>query len=156
MYGTEHDCRDYQLCSHSIVSMYVVEREDSLPNSLELSNCPYPEPHQSSPHHPHSISTQSSLMLSAHVRLGLPSVLFPTDFPTNKLYTFLFSPIRATCPAHLILLDMITLMILGEEYKSHISSLCSFLHSPITPSSRLWENKYWECELGSSWVLQAV
>jgi hypothetical protein len=38
-------------------------------------------------------------MLSIHLRLGLPSGLFPSGFPTNNLYTFLFSPIRATCPA---------------------------------------------------------
>jgi hypothetical protein len=30
---------------------------------------------------------------------------------TNNLYTFLFSPIRATRPAHLILLDFINLII---------------------------------------------
>jgi hypothetical protein len=56
-------------------------------------------------------------MLSIHLRLGLPSGLLPSGFPTNNLYTFLFFPIRATCPTHLILLVLIILIILGEEYK---------------------------------------
>jgi hypothetical protein len=56
-------------------------------------------------------------MLSIHLRLGFPSGLFPSGFPTDNLHTFLFSPIRATFPAHLILLDFIILIILDEDYK---------------------------------------
>ena len=69
-----------------------------------------------------------------HLRLGLPSGLFPSGFPNKTLYTPLSPPIRATCPAHLILLHFITRTILGEQYKSFISSLCSLLHSPVTSS----------------------
>jgi hypothetical protein len=43
-------------------------------------------------------------------------------------------PIHATCPVHLILLDFITQTILGEEYRSLSSALCSFLYSPVTSS----------------------
>jgi hypothetical protein len=39
-------------------------------------------------------------------------------FPVvSFLLAFLLSPIRDTCTAHLILLDLIILIILGEEYK---------------------------------------
>ena len=84
--------------------------------------------------YPHPTSWRSILILSTHLSLGLPSGLFPSGFLNKTLYTPLSSPIHATCPAHLILLDFFTRTILGEEYKSFSSSLCYLLHSPITSS----------------------
>ena len=60
-----------------------------------------------------------------------PSLRFPHQDPIRPS---LLSPIRATCPAHLILLDFITRTVLREEYKSFSSSLRNLLHSPATSS----------------------
>jgi hypothetical protein len=73
---------------------------------------------------PHPTSTTFILILSNHLRLGLPSGLLPSGFPTNNLYRFLFFSIRATCPSHLILLALIILIMrhvvrMGEKRSAY-------------------------------------
>ena len=78
------------------------------------------------------VQTPTLHFLKIHLNIIRPNCLFYSGFPTKTLYTPLLSPIRATCLIHLILLDFITRTILGEQYRSLSSSLCSFLHSPVT------------------------
>jgi hypothetical protein len=60
-------------------------------------------------------SLRSILILFSHLCRCLASSLFPSGFPTKIVYVFLMSPIRSTCHAHLILLDLIILIIFCEE-----------------------------------------
>ena len=66
---------------------------------------------------PQPTSWRSILILSSHLHLCLLRDLFPSGFPTKSLSTHHLSPIRATCTASFILLD-----------------LFCFLHSLITSS----------------------
>jgi hypothetical protein len=99
-HGAEPFLRSRQFCSHLRTSQHFMELEDSLSYSQEPSLGSYLEPHQSNQHHPILSVQDPFLILSTHLRLGLPCGLFPSGFPTNILYASLFSSIRATCPAH--------------------------------------------------------
>ena len=79
---------------------------------------------------PHPTSWRSILILASQ-RLGFPSGLFPSCFPTKTLYTPLLSPNTCymPCPSHSSRFDHPYKF--GEQYRS-LSSLCSFFHSPVT------------------------
>jgi len=111
-----------------------MEPEGSLPHSQVPATFPCPVPVRSSPYPTSHFLKILILILSSHLCLGLPSGLFPSDFPTKTLYMPDLSPIRATCPANLIHLHFITQKVLGEQYRSLSCSLCSFLHSLVTSS----------------------
>ena len=106
-----------------------MEPESSLPYSQAPATCPYP----SSPHNPFPLP-------KIHLNIILPSTSLSSQwylslrFPNRNLVHT--SPFLHTChmPRPFILLDFITNTILGEEYRELRSSLCNFLHSPVTPS----------------------
>jgi hypothetical protein len=86
----------------------------SMPHSQGLSNNPYPKSKQ-----PILvvifISLRSILILYSHLRLSLLKGLIPIGLPVKILITLLPSPILATRPAQLNLLDLISLTILSEQ-----------------------------------------
>ena len=92
-----------------------MEPEGSLPHSQVPATCSYPEPVRSSPF-------PTSPYLKIHLNIIFPSTpvspkcsLSPRFPHQNPVYASSL-PIRATCPAHLILLDLITQTVLGEKY----------------------------------------
>ena len=96
---------------------------------------------QSKPFHP--IPSISILILSSHLNVDVPSGLRPSDLTTKTLHAILLSPLRATCPTHLIFLHLITWIRFGEQYKSWSSSSCSLLQSPLAGASWIWYDTIW-------------
>ena len=110
-----------------------MEPEGSLPQSQVPATCPYPEPARSSPY-THVPLPEIHLNIILPSTPGFPQWFLSLKFPhQNPVYASPL-PIRATCPAHLILLYLITQTILSEQYRSLSSSLCRFLHSLVTSS----------------------
>jgi hypothetical protein len=71
---------------HSVVSQHFMEPEGSIPNSQELSTCSYPEPDQSSPHHPippledHLLTYFNKLQVEKRIPILWSSGLQPSHF----------------------------------------------------------------------------
>jgi hypothetical protein len=84
---------------HSIVSRHSMEPGGSSPNSQELSTCPCPKPHQSSPHHPIISFQYPSYYYPPTNVLDFLMVAFLLAFPPiNYVYAFIFSPFVLHAP----------------------------------------------------------
>jgi hypothetical protein len=65
-----------------------------------IHKCPPPVPilnHLDLVHTPHPTSRRSTLILSFHLRLGLPSGLFRSGFPTKTLYSLKINCFKRNC-----------------------------------------------------------
>jgi len=73
------------------------------------------------------------LILSPLYTYVFQMVSFPLGFPNKTLYAPLLSPLLATCPTHLVLLDMISRIMFVAECKWGSFWSYNFLRSSLVP-----------------------
>jgi hypothetical protein len=87
-----------------------------------------------------STSSQPTLpgyiILSSHLRHGLPRGLLPSGFRTKSLHGLLIYPMCAAWSVYLTLLDSVVLIIFGEVYQLET-------HHTIVPNFSLLSLSHW-------------
>ena len=110
-----------------------MEPECSLPHSQMPATCPYPEPARSTSHSQTPLPEEPSSYyppIYAWVSQVVSSLRFPHQ---NPVYASFLPHTRYT-PSPSFFSILSPEKILGDEYRSLSSSLCSLLHSPVTSS----------------------
>ena len=89
--------------------------------------------------HSNTVHASPSYLLKIHF-----NIIFPYTPRSSQVASFRqvtpskpcihLSSKRSTCPAHFIIVDLITRIIYVKDYQSLSPLLCSFLHSPVTSS----------------------
>ena len=108
-----------------------------------LASCAHPESYEYNPHS-NCISCRSVLVLFSHLRLDLASGHCRSCLTTKTLFAPLLCLTHATCPAHLILLDLITRTILDEVLimQSSPAPVTSSFWGPSIFLSTLFSNTF--------------
>jgi hypothetical protein len=115
-------CWEHVTCSLHCVTNYVApEHEGLLPYSQEPTTGPYPELTGSNLHPPANLpKIQSDPIYASVFKVVSFFLAIPSKPCTHS------SPMHATRPAHIFLLDLICLIMFGKDYKIWTSSLCNF------------------------------
>jgi hypothetical protein len=105
---------------------HFMDPEGWLSHSHVPATCPYPEPDRYSPY-PTSHFLKINLNIILLFTPGYPKWSISVRFPHQN-------PVHGSPLTHKRSSRFYHWTILGEEYRSLSSSLCSFLHSPVTLS----------------------
>jgi hypothetical protein len=131
--------RSHQLRSYSRSSQHFIESEGLLPCSQELATCSilreiYPV------HNPsYSFKFNFKIILPPPC-LNYLSDFFPSGFPTKALYALIFYLVHAISTALLILLEVIILIIFGDQFVLRSSSLNNFVQFFTTSSVQIFSS----------------
>jgi hypothetical protein len=125
LHGAKRFLRNQSSHNWSRKSLLLMEPEGSSPCSEKPVTGPCREPRETTLHS-HNLNRNYFNIIS-HLLLGLPSGLFLSGFPDKKycVYVFIIFSARVTWSSHPIVLDLITIIVFGEEYKLWLS------HCPI-------------------------
>jgi hypothetical protein len=112
-----------------------MEPKRSVLCSQEPADGSYSEPDESSAKFPTLFPTRSILIFSSLLSLSLPRSLPSRFSDQNFVYIFHLSLVRATCLAHLFVVDFITLIILLKSTSYEAPHYVVFSSLPPLPPS---------------------
>ena len=118
-----------------------MEPEGSLPHLQEPATCSYSEARSIQPMSRIPL-LEDSFLYYFPIYAGIFQVVSFPHFPISTLYAPHLSPVLTTCPAHLIVLYLLTRLTFGEGYGSSNSSLNSCIMNLQFVVSYYWRRRF--------------